>query len=182
METTANLQIGERVRVLRRRQRRTLDNLAERCGYSKSLLSKIENGRVVPSIGALVRIATALGTTVSALIATANDSHAEYTPRSDSYERITETPSGLLVFPFATEHSNNKMQPVLHVARKGKVKLGVDSHEGQEFIYILKGTLKFQVGSIDYTLREGDSIYFDSLEKHQGTPLTDIVEYLDIFV
>lgn len=175
-------QIGDRIRLLRLQQRRTLENLARECGYSKSLLSKIENGRVLPSVGALVRIAGVLATSVSALIEKANDSGAVYTPRAKSYERMTETPRGLMIYPFGTAHSNNKMQPVLHVARKGKVVLGVDSHEGQEFIFVLKGVLKFRVGNIDYTLEEGDSIYFDSLEKHHGTPLTEIVEYLDVFV
>jgi transcriptional regulator with XRE-family HTH domain len=174
--------IGTQVQRLRRQQHRTLDELAKMCGYSKSLLSKIENGNTLPSVGALVRIAGALGTSVSALIETAGDSHAVFTSRAKSVQSMIETPQGLLIHPFGTEHANKRMQPFLQVSHKEKLKPRVDSHDGEEFIYILNGSLRFRISDVDYILNKGDSLYFDSLEKHQGTPLSDTVEYLDVFV
>jgi transcriptional regulator with XRE-family HTH domain len=181
MEEKLKGRIGTQIQRLRRQQNRTLDELAKMCGYSKSLLSKIENGNTLPSVGALVRIAGALGASVAALIETAGDSQAVFTSRSKSTQSMTETPQGLLIHPFATGHANKRMQPILQVAHREKVKPRVDSHDGEEFIYVLKGRLKFHIGGVDYVLNNGDSLYFDSLEKHQGTPLTDTVEYLDVF-
>ena len=173
--------IGDRIRLLRLQQNRTMAEIAQKCQVSKSLISKIENGKVIPSVGALVKIAGALGAPVSALIESENNAHAVYTSKEKSHKDMIRTERGLYLHPFATEHKNNKMQPFLHVVHKGEVLPRVDSHQGQEFIFVLKGILKFQVGNVEYILNEGDSIYFESIEKHKGMPISEIVEYLDIF-
>lgn len=173
--------IGDHIRLLRLQQNRTIAEIAQKCKFSKSLLSKIENGRVVPSVGALVKIASALGTSVSALIESSNDIKTVFTLKETSHKSMIRTEKGLYLYPFAVRHKDNKMQPFLHVLRRGEAKPQIDSHQGQEFIFVLKGVLKFRVGRVEYVLNEGDSVYFNSIEKHQGTPLTELVEYLDIF-
>lgn len=173
--------IGDHIRFLRLQQNRTIAEIAEECKFSKSLLSKIENGKVVPSVGALVKIASALGTSVSSLIESSNDTKTVFTPNETSHNSMIRTEKGLYLYPFASEHKNNNMQPFLHILRRGEVKPRIDSHQGQEFIFVLKGILKFRVGQVEYILNEGDSIYFNSIEKHQGMSLSDLVEYLDIF-
>jgi transcriptional regulator with XRE-family HTH domain len=173
--------IGEHIRVLRLQQNRTIAEIARECQFSKSLLSKIENGKIVPSVGALVKIASALGTSVAALIESNDETQTVFTPRETSHKAMIRTEKGLYLYPFATEHKNNRMQPFLHSLRRDEMKPRVDSHQGQEFIFVLKGVLKFRVGRVEYILKEGDSIYFNSIEKHEGTPMSDLVEYLDIF-
>jgi quercetin dioxygenase-like cupin family protein len=74
------------------------------------------------------------------------------------------------------------MQPFLFVAKKGEVVPHQLSHEGEEFIYIIRGEMKMQVGEIEYHLKEGDSLYFDALQKHGIMPVSEIVTYLDVFV
>jgi quercetin dioxygenase-like cupin family protein len=74
------------------------------------------------------------------------------------------------------------MQPFLFVAKKGHVKPHEVSHEGEEFIYIIRGQMKMQVGEVEYLLNTGDSLYFNCLQKHGIMPETDEVVYLDIFV
>lgn len=175
-------QIGGRIRLLRLKQNRTLSEIAGKCALSTSLLSKIENGRVVPSVGSLVKIAGALGTTVSAIMDAEKAVNAVFTARQKAHQSMISTEKGIHIYPFATEHKDNRMQPFLHRAEKGKTVPRTDFHDGQEFIFVLQGALKFKVGHVEYTLSEGDSLYFDSIEMHEGTPLTDVVEYLDIFV
>lgn len=175
-------EIGGRVRLLRRKQSRTLADIAGKCGFSSSLLSKIENGKAVPSVGSLVKIAGALGTSVSAILDADKDVSAVFTSRETAHQSMIATEKGIFLYPFATEHRANKMQPFLHRAERGKTVPRTDFHEGQEFLYVLQGALKFKVGSVEYTLHEGDSLYFNSIEMHEGTPLTEVVEYLDIFV
>jgi len=173
--------IGDRIRLLRLQQNRTIAAIAKKCQVSKSLISKIENGKVIPSVGVLIKIAGVLGAPVSALIERENNANAVYTSKEKSHKEMIRTERGIYLHPFATEHKNNKIQPFLHVAYKGEILPRVDSHQGQEFIFVLKGILKFQVGNVEYILKEGDSIYFDSLEKHKGIPISEVVEYLDIF-
>ncbi len=68
------------------------------------------------------------------------------------------------------------------VAKKGEVKEHRPNHEGEEFIYVLKGVMEFKVGNKTYELQKGDSLYFNSLENHGMMPVSDEVIYLDVFV
>ncbi len=176
------LNIGSHIRRLRLRQNRTLQEIADSCGFSKSLLSKIENNRVIPPVATLVKIANALGTSVSSLIQDDGNLSVVFIGRKDAETRLIQTERGYSIFPFATEIKEKKMQPFLFVARKGEVKEHHLTHEGEEFVYVLDGEMKFQVGNVDYTLKTGDGLYFSSLEEHQVIPLTEEVRYLDIFI
>ena len=66
--------------------------------------------------------------------------------------------------------------------KKGEVVPHSLSHQGEEFIYIVKGQMKMRVGEVEYHLRTGDSLYFNSVQKHGIMPVSDEVIYLDIFV
>jgi len=178
---TDNGDIGKRIRLLRLKQHRTIEEISKDCDFSISLLSKIETGKVFPSVGTLVKVAKALGTNISAFIESDEITDLVYTKYDQARKKMIQTEKGISIYPFATEHKDNHIQPFLHVAKKGEVKSHSDSHEGQEFIFVLKGTLKLQVGSVEYTLNKGDSVYFNSFEEHECTPISDTVEYLDIF-
>jgi transcriptional regulator with XRE-family HTH domain len=64
------LNIGDRIRILRTNQKRTLQEVADGSDLSKSMISKIENNKTVPSVAALVKIAQVLGTNISSLLET----------------------------------------------------------------------------------------------------------------
>jgi mannose-6-phosphate isomerase-like protein (cupin superfamily) len=130
------------------------------------MLSKIEKGRTMSSVGTLVKVAQALGTSVAALVESSSSVDVVYTPRRKYEEGAIKTELGINVFPFATEHADKRMQPFLHIARRGKKKSHPDSHAGQEFIFVLKGVLNLRIGNIQYTLEEGDSVYFDASSEH----------------
>jgi quercetin dioxygenase-like cupin family protein len=92
------------------------------------------------------------------------------------------TERGYNIFPFASEYHNKKMQPFLFVVRKGEVKEHHLAHTGEEFIYILDGLMKFQVGDVEYYMNKGDALYFNALERHQVIPVSDTAKYINIFV
>ncbi len=174
--------IGIHIKKLRKLQQRTLQDVAESCGFTKSLLSKIERGRIVPPVATLVKIASALNTNISALIADGNDMDCIFIPadQDESHQVLTE--SGYSILPLAVEFKQKRMQPFIFTARPEEINDKIHSHLGEEFIYVLEGTLEFQVGSRVYTLHTGDSIFFNSIVEHRivGIP-TDHVKYLDIF-
>jgi transcriptional regulator with XRE-family HTH domain len=176
------LKVGTHLRKIRIRQNRTIQEIADKCKLSKSMISKIETNKVVPSVSTLVKLARSLGTNVSALLEENGELTSVVTPAGHAEENATQTDRGYFMYPFAPEYKSKKMQPFLFVARKGQVKEHHLTHEGEEFIYVLEGKMKFQVGDVEYSLKEGDSLYFDSLEKHQVVPVTDTVKYLDIFI
>lgn len=181
-EKTNKLNIGERIKMLRISQKRTVFEIAEASELSKSMISKIENNKAIPSVAALVKIAQALGTNISSILEQDGWVNAIITTYKKAQENLTSTDKGYSIYPYASEYHEKKMQPFLFVAKKGEVTSHELSHEGEEFIYIIKGKMKMQVGDVEYLLSTGDSLYFNSVLKHGVMPVSDEVIYLDIFV
>ena len=181
-EKLNKLNIGDRIKALRIAQNRTMQEIAEASDLSKSMISKIENNKAVPSVAALVKTARALGTTISGLLEHDAFLNAILTTRKKAEDNLTITDKGYYIYPYGSEYHEKKMQPFLFVARKGEVKLHEVSHEGEEFIYVVSGQMKMQVGEVEYLMKTGDSLYFNSLQKHGIMPVSGEVVYLDIFV
>jgi transcriptional regulator with XRE-family HTH domain len=176
------LNIGDRIKMLRISQKRTMQEIAEASDLSKSMISKIENNKTVPSVAALVKIAKALGTNISNILEQDGWVNAIITTRTKALENLTTTDKGYSIYPYASEYHEKKMQPFFFVAKKGEVIPHELSHEGEEFIYVIKGQMKMQVGEVEYLLNGGDSLYFNSVLRHGIMPVSDEVMYLDIFV
>ncbi|WP_207535347.1 helix-turn-helix domain-containing protein [Desertivirga arenae] len=176
------LEVGDRIRILRITQKRTLQEVADSCGLSKSMISKIENNRTLPSVATLVKIAQTLGTNISNLMERDGWSKAIVTTRQEAEEKFVTTEKGYSIFPYASAFHGKKMQPFLFEAIKGKVIPHQLSHEGEEFVFIVEGSMRMQVAETEYILKTGDSLYFNSLQKHGIIPISDKVIYIDIFV
>lgn len=178
-----SVEIGIRLRSIRNQQSRTLDDLAQASGYSKSLLSKIENGKVVPALATLSKIANALGVRISTLLEDGEDDHPALTPNLvERPEAFVATDKGYTIYAVAPHFINKKMQPVLVYGRKGEVKPHSVSHGGEEFIIVLEGEVQAHIGDRRFNLKQGESIYFQSAYQHGFVPLTDHAVYLDIIV
>ena len=170
------------MRRLRRFQGRTLQDIANRCGYSTSLISKVENGKIVPPVATLVRIAGALGTHISALLEENVADHAAFTPSRNALDSFVPTERGYEISPLATGFHNKLMQPFLFRAREGEVKHHSVTHAGEELVFVVKGQIRFRIGETEYTLKEGDSLYFDAKQEHNVIADSPEAVYLDIFV
>ncbi len=107
-------EMGNHIRRLRRSQQLTLQNLADKCGFTKSLLSKIETGNVIPSVSTLVKIAGALGTNVAALMTEGDNLDCVFIPAVENIKSAL-TESGHVVLPLAVEMKEKKMQPCIFV-------------------------------------------------------------------
>ena len=178
----AELNIGTHIRRLRLQQRRTQQEIATACGFTKSLLSKIESNTVTPPVATLVKIARALGAAVSALLEADGNVGTVRTTAAEALAGIVKTERGYWIYPFATHRKDKRLQPFLIVARKGEVKEHHLVHEGEEFIYVLEGRMKVQVGPAEHRLGAGDSLYFTSAEEHQVIPVSATVKYLNLFI
>jgi transcriptional regulator with XRE-family HTH domain len=175
------MDLGKKIKKLRHEQNRSLSDIADVCGFSKSLLSKIENGKTVPPIATLIKIAEALGTKVSVLLDDHEQMGTIHTTKDTSLKNLVKTEKGYSFFAFAVERSEKLMQPFLFVARRNENKNNIFSHTGEEFIYVLEGQMKYRVGNSEYFLGPGDSLYFDSIEEHTLEPITEEVKYLAVF-
>ena len=174
--------IGPHIRRLRLEQHRTQQEIATRAGFTKSLLSKIESGQVVPPVATLIKIAEALGTSVSGIIESGEHLNTVAGTAQEVAEGLVQTERGYWIYPFASRHQGKRMQPILIVAKKGEVKEHHLTHRGEEFIYVLEGSMWVEVGEERHRLAVGGSIYFNSTEPHQVIPITKVAKYLNIFI
>ena len=175
-------EIHSRIRRLRRQQKRTLKEVSAQCGFTESLLSKIESGKSTPPVATLARIAAALGVALGDLIDGERSASTVATSAGSLEQRaVTRTAKGYGFQVLAAERSGKIMQPFLFVAEKGGVKPGGLSHSGEEFVYVLEGRMNYRVGSTTHTLGPGDSLYFDAEEEHDLDPITPVVRYLGVF-
>ncbi|MFD2145176.1 helix-turn-helix domain-containing protein [Mucilaginibacter antarcticus] len=176
------IQIGDRIRALRMNQSRTLQEIADASDLSKSMISKIENNKAVPSVAALVKIAKTLGTNISNLLEQDGRARTVFTAQEEAMRNITLTEKGYAVYPYAANFHEKLMQPFLFTARRDDVVPHRVSHDGEEFVFVIDGEMKMTVGEIEYVLKKGDSLYFNALQKHGIMPVAEAVTYLDIFV
>jgi transcriptional regulator with XRE-family HTH domain len=173
--------IGNHIRRLRKSQQLTLQNVADKCGFTKSLLSKIETGSVLPPVSTLVKIAGALGTNVAALMTEGNSLDCVFIPAGENVESAP-TESGYAVLPLAVEIKEKKMQPCIFSILAKDLNDKPNSHLGEEYIFILEGSMDFRVGENTYTLAPKDSIFFNSIREHYVTTVHSAkVVYLNIF-
>src|ERR1044071_9616983 len=93
-EQLSKLNIGDRIKMLRLSQNRTMQGIAEASDLSKSMISKIENNKAVPSVAALVKIAKSLGITISGLLEQDGFLNAIHVTKKKALENLTRTDKG----------------------------------------------------------------------------------------
>jgi transcriptional regulator with XRE-family HTH domain len=146
-----------------------LQDVAARVGCSESLISKIENGRTLPSLTTLHRIAEALQTTVGRLVATV-DPHHGVVSRSGDRPVVTIDPlrrgTGLQMERLIPYDPAHLLQGNIHIVEPGGGSDGSIAHEGEEVGFVLEGTLELVVGGQTYTLGPEDSFSFRSELPH----------------
>lgn len=184
-----NVNVGSLIRRERERQRLSLRELARRVGVSASMLSQVETGRTRPSVSTIYAIAAELGLSIDALLseeAAVADPVAmarsrvredaatapEMIPASQlvrpEQRRKLELESGVTwellsdLLPHMVDFMLVTYEPGGRSSSSGKL----TRHAGTEFAFMLRGTLKIQVGFDEYVLRPGDSMAFDSSEPH----------------
>jgi transcriptional regulator with XRE-family HTH domain len=167
--------IGEKVTTVRTSLGLTREQLAERSGCDVDVIERIEAGELVPSLAPLIKISRALGVRLGTLLdddtqvgpVVTRADEAEAVARLKSLETGAGAGSGTLdFFSLAAGKTARHMEPFLiDVNPSGDVALS--GHEGEEFLFVLGGSLEVAYGKDVITLLPGDSIYYDSIVPHQ---------------
>jgi transcriptional regulator with XRE-family HTH domain len=170
--------IGPRIALMRRRAALTLEKLAERTGFTKGYLSRIENARVIPPIATLAQIAHALELNVAELLAApSNDTHRRIAFRR-RHEQSVVHGGDAFGYDYSALASGTQGMRMTSFLMTFSEAVGQDvrfHHEGEEFVYLLEGRLTFEI-RVDgrahfYVLEPGDSLHFDSRLPHQARSL-----------
>lgn len=167
-----NLHIGKKIRELRKKADLVLQDLSDRTGLSKPLLSQIEKEVVSPPIATLLKISKALSVNIGFFFQDNDPEEKVVLVRRDESKVIDSRyfgreESGYYYEALAYKRSKKYMEPFLvEFKRKKADRLSYFSHEGEEFIYLLDGTLEFRTENQHYVLYPRDSLYFESSIPH----------------
>ena len=163
--------IGGKIRALRLRKKMGLVELGGHTGLSPALLSKIECGRIFPTLPTLLRIALVFSLGLDHFFAGAREQPMLALARKASRVVLPERAGAREVaYRFesldygATERRFNAY--CAEFLSQPKDRLRPHSHPGVEFLYVLRGTVHLLVAEQDYDLEAGDAIYFDSHVPH----------------
>jgi len=158
------LDLGRTARRLRESQNLTLADVGRRANISSAMLSRLETGRVSPSLETIVALAQALGVTASVLMQRigADDGGAQLIRAGEGLETVRSgTRRGHTYHLLAAQRGPRKIfEPFLVTfTDKSEVFPGFQ-HPGVEFIHILTGIIHYRHGRHTYVLRPGDTLTF----------------------
>jgi len=162
--------IGPKLRVLRLRRSMGLLQLGERTGLSPSLLSRVENGKHLPTVPTLLRIALVFNVTLDHFFRSEKRPRViSITRREERQQAVAGDPGGhdgCLLNKLDLGSGERKFHPYLAEFSPSAKRTRPHAHEGVEFMHVLCGTLGLLIGTEESVLGPGDSIYFDSSLRH----------------
>lgn len=154
---------GQRFRRLRTRRGLSLAQVARATGVSVGFLSSLERGQMHASVATLRRIARFYRTNILSLFEAAGENPRLVRP---AHRKILETDAGVRMELLAW--GNTAMEPHLFRVKPRGGSGESYSHEGEEFLHVLRGTFEIWLGNNEhYRLKSGDSLYFESSTPHR---------------
>jgi quercetin dioxygenase-like cupin family protein len=170
--------IGPKIRRLRLRKKLGLVQMAEHTGLSPAMLSKIERGHLHPTLPTLLRIALVFGVGLDHFFTEDSDRPVHAVVRKADRVRLPEKAASTSpAYRFESlDYPVNDRKLNGYYVEFGEEDAPSEPHEhpGAEIIYVLRGELVVTLGGEDFTLGEGDSMYFDCAHPHgyrrKGSP------------
>ena len=165
--------VGEKIKALRESKEICLDDLAERSGLAVEQIERIENNIDIPSLAPLIKIARVLGVRLGTFLDDMTDEGPVICRMKEASDTISFSNNAVRSRKHMEYHSLSKskadrhMEPfIIDVAESSDNEFILSSHEGEEFIMVMEGTMEINYGKNTYVLEKGDSIYYDSIVPH----------------
>jgi transcriptional regulator with XRE-family HTH domain len=156
------LDIGKKLKELRLQNDLTLEALASRCELTKGFLSQVERNLTSPSISTLKDILEALGTNLSEFFREEKEEQMVFTAQ-DFFVDEKEDYTIEWIVPNAQK---NKMEPILLTLHPHCTSHELSSHQGQEFGYVLKGSVALLRGGKKIRVKAKETFYLDGAVSH----------------
>ncbi len=166
---------GEKIRLQREEKKLDLKETAQRAQIEVDRLAKIESGEVAPPLGALIKLARVFGVRLGTFLDDQVKEGAVVTRKGENEPSDNMNVAGSLVtenltFSSLARHKGDRhMDPFLIEVFPDETSKGkkLSAHEGEEFIFVLEGSVKIEYGQDTHLLEKGDSIYYDSIVDHR---------------
>lgn len=170
-EQDAPVNVGERVKRAREDKGLSLLDMSRRTGLDETLLSEIEEGQSAPPLGTIIKLAKALEMKMGYFIS--GDELRPFTivRRGDRrvvsrYDSKRDKHYGYGYESLAPYKKNRHMEPFLVTLQPSTTEEERSTHDGQEFIFVLSGSMEVRLGEEIHVLEPGDAIYYDSTVPH----------------
>ncbi|TZE83025.1 cupin domain-containing protein [Calorimonas adulescens] len=158
------MELGTKLRSLRKDKHMSIEQLAEKAGLSIGLISQIERNLNSPTVSTLYKIAQALDTHIGYFF---DDDKQGAVVRKDE-RRVIKLPKSNRTYEMLSPDMKRKMEFLLVRIQPGECDNTEQlSHQGEECGLVLSGRMMVKWGDMEYILEEGDSIYFDSSVPHR---------------
>ena len=150
--------VGEKIKSLRENRNISTEELAQRSGLAVEQVERIENNIDLPSLAPLIKIARVLGVRLGTFLDDQDETGPAVCRRAEAGDTISFSNNAI--------QSRRHMDFIIDVDATEDQDFVLSSHEGEEFIYVLRGRMEISYGKNTYLLEEGDSIYYDSIVPH----------------
>ena len=159
------MDIGSKLKELRVLKGLTQEELADRAELSKGFISQLERDLTSPSIATLIDILQCLGTTIGDFFTETPDEQIVF-GKQDYFEKIDTDLNNEIkwIIPNAQK---NMMEPILLTLKAGGSTYPDNPHEGEEFGYVLQGTVIIHLGGNTYRAKKGESFYYVADKQHR---------------
>jgi transcriptional regulator with XRE-family HTH domain len=157
------MNIGEKIKARRQSLGLTQSELADRAELSKGFISQLERDLTSPSIATLTDILECLGTDLPEFFNEREEEKVAFSA-ADLFEKVDDDKSILWLVPNAQK---NKMEPILLHLKAGCSTELDHPHEGEEFGYVLAGSITLVLGMKRHKIRKGGSFYFKATVDHK---------------
>jgi transcriptional regulator with XRE-family HTH domain len=165
--------IGAKIKELRRSKKLKLQDVANETGFSTALISQIENNNVSPPIATLSKIAHFFDVKIGHFFSE-NEEECPYEVLRCSERTVVPkvvskdgTNHGYFYESLSVRKKNKKMDPFLITLNEKITNTDTYSHNGDEFLFVVKGKAELLLDDQRIVLNEGDSVYFDAFHKHR---------------
>ncbi len=162
--------MARKLRLCRQAQNATLQEVADRAGVTKGLLSRIENARTIPSMPVFLSIARALELNLSSFFGEleAQDDEQVLLVRSDTYQLIEkeQDTAGFVYKQILTRLFGEMPVDMVLLNLAPGARRGPVTTDAFEFKYLLRGQVNYHIGDRSYFMEEGDSLFFDGRLPH----------------
>jgi quercetin dioxygenase-like cupin family protein len=161
---------GAKMKQLRQARKISFEQLTNKTGLSQRYLRGIEEGITIPPVSAVIQIAKALSVDSGSFLS-AEEQEASQKRRRESFFKRTQAYSYKTLTPDAEQKHMKAF--LVTIDPKQDHKMVEYRHEGEEFLYVLKGDVAVRVGENENLLKKGENLHFDSGITHRLSNLSD---------
>ncbi|HWI40653.1 MAG TPA: XRE family transcriptional regulator [Verrucomicrobiae bacterium] len=165
--------IGSKIKKLRLAKKLTLQAVARETGFSPALISQIENNNVSPPIATLSKIAKFFDVKIGMFFTEDEEEYRYEVVRKEERKVIPRvisragTSQGYSYESLSFRKQNKKMEPFLLTVTERASEENTYSHDGEEFLFVMRGCADLILENERIPLNEGDCVYFDSSLRHR---------------